>query len=397
MRRFKFYVAASWKTALILVGVLAVVFLLFFYKLESLTPSYSAAEQKTVGHLVMRDFGLKKVMENPVYLPYQLGTYLLEKLHVRGVYAARALSATAGMLSVICFYYIISRWHTKRIALLGTLLFMTSSWLLHTARLATPEASFLLVLALTACGAWLNETSRRGLKPLMLGVAISGLLLYIPGMAWFVLAGIIWQRRKVLTELKKLSVVELLIMSGLGLLLLSPMITGSMHDPSLLLTILGLPASLPSVQELLSNASNVPRQLFVQGPADPTRWVGTMPLLDIFAAAMFFVGLYSYRGRLRLDRTKLLLLGLLAGVVLVALGATSIAILLPFIYLVVAAGITYLLKLWLDVFPRNPLARGIGSSLITIAVLLSAFYNLSHYFVAWANAPATRETFSRRI
>lgn len=397
MRRLRFYIAASWRPAAGWLLALCAVSALLFVRLESLTPSYAAIESETVGHLAKRDLGIRNILQQPLYLPYQLGVYLLEKASIDGIYAARALSASMGLLAVGCFHYVISRWHTRRIALLGTLLFATSSWLLHTARLATPEAAFLLLLPLVACGTWLNETNKRGLKPLALAIAVSGLLLYVPGMIWFILAGVIWQRKKVLTELRKLRITETVFIALFGLVLTVPLIIGALHDTNLLLGILGFPSSLPQIGELGSSALQVPRELFYRGPADATHWVGTMPLLDIFAITMFILGLYTYYNRLKLDRTKLLLLGMILGFILVSIGSTSMSILLPFIYLVVAAGITYLLHEWLGVFPRNPLARGIGTTLLTAAVILSAYYNLNQYFVAWPNAPETKQAFSNPL
>jgi hypothetical protein len=72
-------------------------------------------------------------------------------------------------------------------------------------------------------------------------------------------------------------------------------------------------------------------------------------------------------------------------------------LMLPFVYLIVAAGIGFMLQQWFRVFPRNPIARTLGASLITIAVISSSGYNLTHYFIAWAKAPETQSTFSRHL
>jgi hypothetical protein len=67
---------------------------------------------------------------------------------------------------------------------------------------------------------------------------------------------------------------------------------------------------------------------------------------------------------------------------------------MPIIYLVVAAGIAHLLNQWFSVFPRNPIARTIGWSLIGIVLVLVCSFHLVHYFVGWPQASATHEVFT---
>lgn len=86
----------------------------------------------------------------------------------------------------------------------------------------------------------------------------------------------------------------------------------------------------------------------------------------------------------------------LIGALLFALGGpVGISILVPIVYLMVAAGFGYLLHEWLLVFPRNPLARSLGFGLLGIAVTLTCVYNLRTYFVAWPHNPATKAAFHK--
>ena len=84
----------------------------------------------------------------------------------------------------------------------------------------------------------------------------------------------------------------------------------------------------------------------------------------------------------------------MVGTLLIALGgAVSLSLLIPFIYILVAAGIGFMLDQWYKVFPRNAIAQGVGMGLIVLAVAASCWYGLRHYFVAWPNAPATQQVF----
>lgn len=86
----------------------------------------------------------------------------------------------------------------------------------------------------------------------------------------------------------------------------------------------------------------------------------------------------------------------LVGIVLGALGSTVVAIvmLLPFAYCVIAAGIEYLLDVWFEVFPRNPVARSFGTVVVTTAIVFSGYYQLTRFFVVWPQVPETRAVYS---
>lgn len=397
MKKFKFYLSVAWGPALIYLLLFVFVLAFLFFRLGTLTPSISEPEKDTLSHLVSRDLGLREIVQDPQFLPYQIGIYFFEKVGLASPFIARSLGALIGLAAVISFFYILSRWHSNRIALLGTGLFLTSSWFLHTARLATPEVSFLLLLPLVACGAWLNDTQRRDHFTLAAAALSAGLLLYIPGMIWFVLAGLIWQRKRVRLSLASFNLWQILLVGVLGMAVLAPIVIAASDRPTFLLGIIGLPDHVIGWKEILANLADIPKQLFVRGPDDPAFWLGSTPLLDAFTSAMFIIGLYASYFRLRLDRTKLLLFGLVVGSALIAAGTATLSILLPLVYILVAAGISFMLQQWFTVFPRNPLARGIAWSLISIAIATSCYYNVKHYFVAWPNTPEVRASFSERL
>jgi uncharacterized protein YqhQ len=83
---------------------------------------------------------------------------------------------------------------------------------------------------------------------------------------------------------------------------------------------------------------------------------------------------------------------------LVALnGPVPLSILIPFAYILIAAGITFMLQQWFTVFPRNPVAKNIGVAIMTLAVVTTTFYHINHYYVAWPNAPQTIKTYNQQL
>src|SRR5690606_18724064 len=101
----------------------------------TLVPGLSEAELQTLNQ--SGDWHV--ILDNPINAPYKLLQLVLAKFDLVSPFTVRSISALCGLAAIGAFYYVLSRWHTSRIALLGTALFATSSWFLYYARLATPE------------------------------------------------------------------------------------------------------------------------------------------------------------------------------------------------------------------------------------------------------------------
>ena len=389
IKQLRLYWADTWRRSLIILVSILGVGSLFWFRLSSLTGGRSTQEVASNYHLTFHG-----ILANPVNAPYSLGLYVLQKLHHTGLLEVRSLSALAGLTALVFFYIVLRRWYTKRMALLGIILFGTSTWFLQTARFASPDVLLLVLPALLICGVWLRDTERRALATLLM-VVMGSVLLYIPGLIWFVMACIIWQNGLLRREFKEIKPIVLLAYILLGGLLLTPLVWALVHTPSLIKPLLGLPSAWPGLRQAAQNLVSVPQYLFIRGPSNPSLWLGHLPLLDIFSSAMFFLGLYAYYLRWRINQGRLLLGILVIGSLLVALGGSvSITVLLPFVYIVMTAGVALLLQQWLTVFPRNPLAKRAGMILVVTAVVAASFYQLNRYFVAWPHAPATKQAFS---
>lgn len=356
----------------------------------------SLAEKVYHLHVINNDLGLKAILRNPVNLPFSLGIYLLEKLHLKDPLILRGLSALFGAVSIYSFYLILKSWHTRRIAILGTVLFATSAWTLHTSRLATPEVLLMTPTILIMCATWL-EVSLKRRWILVLCLVSSLLLIYVPGMVIFVIAGIAWQTKRIYHELRQTSLWFVVPWLLLGLLLLLPLVWTATRAPHNLLTLTGLPDRLPTIKQFGLNFLDIPVQLLARGPKEPSHWLGRIPILDIFSIVMAAIGTYAYAFRYALDRTKLIVGIFMVGSLLVALGGgVTISFLIPFVYILVAGGVALMLQQWSTVFPRNPFAKTLATTLMSIVIALVAFYHINHYFIAWPNAPETRAAFQQK-
>ena len=362
---------------------------LLVFKLGNLVPGFSSSEITTI----YESSSLNTILSNPINGPYKFINLLLTHFHFTSPFAMRSVSVLFAGFTIALFYYILSRWHTARIALLGTILFASSSVFLHYARLAEPSITASLLLASLAYGTWLHTTKKPRIA-IVLGTALIVTLLYIPGLIWFVLIGCIWQRKLLVKYLKQSPIFGAIFLL-IGIILLVPLGYGIYNHPALIKPLIGLPAgALPTIFVYGKNLLSVFINLFLHGPSNPTVWLGRLALLDIFTISMCLLGIFVAFTKRQLDRKKMLIGSIIVGILIISLGGSvPITILIPFIYILAASGITLMLQQWFTVYPRNPIARTLGASILTITVLMTSFYHINRYFIAWPNAPETKQAF----
>ena len=378
-----------WQTFAEWSGALAVCAALFSYRIHTLVPAFSQAEKSAIGAAS----SLKTIASDPSYLPHKFLQYLGLKLDHTGYIAMRLPSVIAGLVAAALFFYILNKWFNLRIAVITTFLLVTSSWFLHIARVGVPEVMYLGILAPLAYGTWLQK-HKRPLVALGLGALIIINTLYTPGLIWFTVIGAFWQRKAIAQLYKEAKMGAIFTMLGC-IVLLVPLAISFVHQPHLIETYLGLPKDIvDNVKQIPQNLLKIPVWLAWRGPLRPETNLATVPLLDFFTLIMAVLGAYSYSTYFSLQRSRLLLGSLILCCVLVSFGGlVTIAVLLPFVYLLVASGLNFMIEQWFKVFPYNPFARGTATILLIAAISSVTFYHLSNYFIAWPQSPATKAVY----
>lgn len=392
-KKFREWFFTMWRPILIFLGVSLVVGTTLGFHLGSLTKLASEPEQSYIASVSSG----KELLQHPIYIVHKLPVYVLFKLDVNHLAAYRAISAAFASLAVVSCFFVIREWYTNRIALLTTWLFLSSAWVLHVGRLATPEASFLLLMPLLWAAVWLYNTTLRKSALLVLSFLCAASF-YIPGFVWLLLMTAIWKRARIWDELKEVPWWFQAICGSVIVIGLVPLVWAGIGAPRELLLAAGLPNHLPNLKTLGENLIGIPEQFFVRGPNDAVRWLGRLPLLDIFSSAMLVLGLYSLRYHLKVIRIQLLVGSSLLLALLITLGGpVTLTVLTPAVYISIAGGVAFMLQQWFTVFPRNPIARTIATSLMSISILLVSYYHISHYFIAWPQTPATKQAFSHTL
>lgn len=334
---------------------------------------------------------------NPVNAPYTVPTYLLGKSMGDTVQAGRLVSMVYGLLATACLFYVLKKWFNIRMATVGSLLFISSSWLLHIAHMATPL--ILMIFAPLACLAafsWLIRTKKYkflAITAFACAVAFAG---YVPYMPWILLVTIgvlYWQSRGKKNQVEPW---HWLAGGAIYAVLILPLFIGILQSPGVVKTLLGIPAVLPSITQYGQNLLDLLLLPFFRSPLLPELHLGRLPLLDIFSTTMFLLGVYYFAMR-RTNRRSLILFFSFAILLVIIPFSPAVlinaTILMPLIYICIISGIVELLKQWFSYFPRNPLARSVGVGLVVVAIGFTSFYHLQRYFIAWPNTPDTKQVY----
>lgn len=393
MKRFRdFWHSYKRTILLVLVSVLTVINLLI-YKLGSLTTGGLSHGEWLVSKATN---GWHGIYHDPLYLPMGVvrsTVNLLANQHSQ--FTTRLPSVIIGALTIIIFAWLIRLWHGTRTAMLGTLMFATSAWVLHVSRLASYDVVYLLVIpALLLSVAAMQRYANR---PLVLygSMLIWGSLIYVPGVVWLVALTIFWERRAIKLGWKHLGNAKGRLLYVLSGLIWLPLLF--LNHKGLETTWLGIPEHIGSLPTLAANFGSVFYNLLVHGPRDATLWLSNAPLLDVFTLVMLVMGVYFYIKHWRVGRARILLSYLILGSIIISLGGpVGLSLLVPLLYICAATGVAYLIHDWLQIFPFNPLARIIGISLVVSVISLSCVYNLRSYFVAWPHNALTQSTFHYR-
>jgi hypothetical protein len=340
------------------------------------------------------------LLHEPFYLPYRWLAWLSRQvLGAHPTLALRLPSVFVALVALFAIIYTLRRWYGPRTAFFGFIIMATSAIFLHLGRLATVDVVYFaaLPLILLTHVALLQSPGRRSLFGWLLVAAV---LLYVPGLIWFVLLQVIWQRKLLVEAFQRagnwLWQLFMVIMLSVGLAPLAYGFFKHLHV-AYLLNWLGLPATLPTVSQIIKNLATSLGFIFFRTPADPSRWLGRLPLLSAFMLVCLIAGIFFYAGHWRAERTRLLA-GLAAlSILLLASGGPVVrSILVPLVYIVSFGGLAYLLHYWLGMFPRNVTARWLGIGIVCLALALTVTYDLRHYYVAWAHNQDTHAAFANK-
>lgn len=393
MKRVWNFVLTMWRPALMLVAVACLLCIVYGFRLGGLTDGVSGTEVQ----MYQDSKSLGAIWDNPVNAPYKLVVYGLNLVSNRP--SVLRLASVGIAMATVLFYYVVSRKLFEPLLALGTTALMATSTVFLQAGRNLSADTMLLGLVFLLWLAFVFRYYRAHQTVWIVGSIVVGLMLYTPPMVIFIIAGAIWQQKRIRHSFEQLKPATIAIATSILFALILPIAISLVVEPGLWRAYLGLPENFASIVNILKSIAYVPVSLFVLSPPDPAHWLGRQPILDAISAAMFLYGLIAIVRNPKLDRLWALLGIFSLGTLWIGLSDkhSNILLLIPFIYLVIGTGLQSLLTQWFDVFPRNPLARWAAPIIMAIAMLFSLNFQVNRYFVAWSHSPDTRAVYTHKI
>jgi hypothetical protein len=377
--------------------LLTIVGILFTFQSNSLIPGYNDYEAVTVERIE----GYLYPWRNPVDAPYIGLSWLVSQTGISPLTSARLVSAVSAVGAVLMFYQLLRNWLlSPGKALVGTALFASSSWLLIIGR-GAHQVTFgiFLLLLLFELGTRLLFTTRPFFDWLLISIT-AGLALYTPNLSWLLfVAGLVslihYRKRQRGTPIKYW---QKCVVGATTVIVVLPLIVGLIITPGYAQELLGVEEVIYSIPTIALHIAETLRAIFFVGSPDSPLGLGRMPALDIFSVFMFMLGCYHFERRLALKRSKMLFGGLAIGLLVCSLSGfdpVKVGLLIPLVYIFVAAGLDESITRWLVVFPKNPIARAVGVIVISVAVGFVGSYHLRKTFIARPQNPEIRVLYAQ--
>lgn len=401
IKHIRAYVLDNWKVVLLATVTIGFLGLLLIFKLGNLVGGLSNSEYQLQQLIANDRLGLGTVARDALFLPYDFMLYLLQFTPFTGPTGIRIVGVLFGLLGAAGMFYIFRTWYTTRVAMLGTVLFATSSWFIHTARFADPAASYLLLPLLVAAMIALQSKVRSRLA--ITAVVIFGMaMMYLPGVVLFIIPALVIKRRVIFASLKAQPLWYKITLGFTSLIMLIPLVLTLIKPlPNVgtftnVLSLIGLPGTnIHSLSSMITQLRDSLASIFVYSNAGALYTPGHMPWFDICSSVLAIIGAIQFARYWKLDRSKLIGIAALLSIILIALGgAVSNVILLPFLFLFVVEGLKWLLETWLEVFPKNPFARSFAIIVICVLTASIVSFHINKYYLAWGRAPETRQVFN---
>lgn len=391
IRNLKWWFVDNWQ----LIGLGAVLFIsvvfAYTFNLGGLTSGLSTPEIIYLKNTV----SLGQILADPTFLPHKIMTFVAQSVTSNPA-IVRLPSVLISIFTLLISVLFLRRTYSTRTVFLASVVIISSSWLLTLGRLALPEISYIMWAPLICIYGWIHQYISKE-KALLILALVIGTAIYTPGYIWFI-AVFVFLERKRINDFIRSSRVWVQIMSGVILFtMLLPMIRASILNPSNLLALAGLPDSLSTISKIPMNLIQTFSELIFYSNKSAVYTIGNLPFLDYFSIILLGVGLYAQRYTDKKWRF-IALFGILFSILLISIGGlVTSTILIPVIYFYIAAGIAFLLTQWFTVFPYNPILKAVGTTLMTISVLVIAFYHVNRYYIAWPGTPETRKQFGHSL
>lgn len=363
---------------------------LTLWQLANIPPGFSKAEMDSA--VTAAGLGLDSSFVNGPYIALQKASLAVFDV---GTYGVRIPSVICAILMVIAAYIFLKRWFKENLAIIGTLLIITSAHFLLRSRTGSPDILLSLwPMLLLATGSLVIDRTKAWKFWFWTLFVIMALMLYTPflvyGVVIMLLALFVSPAGRQLLFEAKFGLVATSLFTFL--VLAAPLGWSIYNHPEIISTLLGITESWPNLQMLGERAAQLGKGFI--DVLHPKLGEVMLPFLSIPALLLSLYGFIRLCWNIRPPRHLLVVSWFTLATAVIVIMNAPLALLFTPLFLLTIYGFYYFIRHWYELFPRNPYAR--IAALLPIAALLFVMiqFNYERYFYGLAHSPEARTAYN---
>lgn len=329
-------------------------------------------------------------------LPFYLFQKLMFTLFGVSDFTIKLPSLIIALLSAVGLILLLRRWFKPNIAVLASLIAISTGQFLFVAQNGVPGVSYIFwPIVLLLLGTQVTRAKKYRIVWKWLFAASIALSLYTPLSIYPVLAialAIILHPhlRNAVRRLSKLKVGIGVLIAGI---ILTPLIINIIKNPQLGLSLLGIPADWPP--NILANLQTLLSQYFIFW--EPSTTTLMTPVFGLGSVLLIVLGVYHIIRTRETTRSYLLMIWVACLIPIIIINPRFTSVIFVPSVLLLAAGLTSLISYWYRLFPLNPYARvaGLVPLIILVSVLIGS--GLDRYIYGYHYDPNTAVNFSKDL
>lgn len=328
--------------------------------------------------------------------PYHLLQHLSLKFFGLSILSIKLPSIIIATLSIIGIAVLLRRWFRPNVGILAALIAITTGQFIFIAQNGTPDIMNLFwpVCLITTASLIINEQSKNKKIYAVIFCIIAALSLYTP-LSIYTLIAILAAtilHPHLRFHLRNIGRVKTAIGLAIFLILSSPVILHVIENPSFIMTLCGIPKTLPNIGENISILATE-----YLGFAQPGGKLYMTPVFELGSAILILVGLYQTFKTRATAKSYIINLSIICLLPVAILNPSLMTVTLLPLIILLAAGLRRTLTHWYQLFPLNPYARIGGLIPIVLLVSVLVISGINRYIFTYQYDPEITVNFSNDL
>lgn len=332
--------------------------------------------------------------QNLPYYALQAGIFAVFGV---SIFTIKLPSLIIALLSAIGLVLLLRRWFKPNIAVLASLIAVTTGQFLFVSQLGTPSILYIFwPIVLLLLGTQITRVKKMRFLWKILFVIAAALSLYTPLSIYplLAIALAIALHPHLRNAVRRLRKSRIMIVSAIFLVLIAPLVWFITLNPSLgTMLLIGNPTSWPP--DIGANIITVAKQYFLFWA--PSSTAVMTPVFGLGSAILIALGIYRLILTRETTRSYLIIFWVICILPVLLINPNFTTVMFVPSVLMLAAGLMSLISYWYRLFPLNPYARIIGLIPIVILVTALVFSGLSRYVYGYHYSPQVSPLFVKDL